>query len=146
MKYQHILVALELTEENKALIKKAAAMADTFGADISFIHVDGAVGEIYPQLMDINADPSQKPLNQHSNDLLHQFQKYIKDEHPDIPLKHFWVGTGDLSHKLKKLIADNNYDLLICGHHHDFWSSIVSYSKDLINKSSIDILVVPIKS
>ncbi len=145
MKYKHILVALELTEENKVLINKAVAMADTFGADVSFIHVDGAVGEIYPELIDIQQDPDKKPLNQRGNDLLHQFQKYASDTYPDVPVKHFWVGTGSLSSKLKRMIEENNYDLLICGHHHDFWNNLVSYSRELINKSPVDILVVPIK-
>jgi len=145
MTYQHILVALELTEENKVLINKAVAMADTFGADVSFIHVDGAIGEIYPELLDIQQHPDQKPLNQHGNDLLHQFQNYVSDTYPDFSVKHFWVGTGSLGSKLKRMIEDHDYDLLICGHHHDFWNNFVSYSRDLINKSSVDILVVPIK-
>jgi len=42
------------------------------------------------------------------------------------------------------IIADKGFDLLICGHHHDFVSKLVSYSRHLINKSPIDILVVPI--
>lgn len=146
MNYQHILVALELTEDNKKLIDKAVSMAKTFNADVSFVHVAGAVGEIYSELIDIQENPDQKPLNQYSNELLHEFQKYTKQEHPDFAVKHFWVGTGNLSNKLKKMIEHNKYDLLICGHHHDFWSGIVSYSRDLINKSPVDILVVPIKS
>lgn len=146
MKYQHILVALELTEENKVLINKAIAMAETFNADVSLIHVDGAVGEVYTQLIDIQQDPTQKPLNQHANELLLKFQNYTKEQFPDFPIKYFWVGTGSLGSKLKKVIEQHQYDLLICGHHHDFWSNMVSYSRDLINKSPIDILVVPMES
>ncbi len=146
MKYQHILVALELTEENKVLINKAVAMADTFGADISLIHVDGAVGEIYPELLDIQQNPDQKPLNHHGNEQLHQLQKQLSETYPNFPIKHFWVGTGNLSSKLKRMIETHDYDLLICGHHHDFWSGIVSYSRELINKSPVDILVVPLPS
>jgi len=146
MKYQHILVALELTKEDNVLISKAIAMASSFGADVSFIHVDGAVGEVYPELLDIQKDSTLKPLNKHGNDLLHQSQQRIKTEHPELLVKHFWVGTGDLSAKLKHMMKDHNYDLLICGHHHDFWSNMVSYSRNLINKSPVDILVVPIKS
>ncbi|POF57619.1 universal stress global response regulator UspA, partial [Vibrio vulnificus] len=29
-------------------------------------------------------------------------------------------------------------------HHHNFWSKIISYSRTLVNKSPVDILVVPI--
>ncbi|TOO00554.1 universal stress global response regulator UspA, partial [Vibrio parahaemolyticus] len=41
-------------------------------------------------------------------------------------------------------IKEQEVDLLICGHHQDFWSKIISYSRHLINKSPVDILVVPI--
>ena len=139
MEYKHILVALELTEESKILIDKAISTAKLIGAEVSFIHIDGTHGEIYPDLMDIQADPNQRPLNERSNDLLLRFQKYT-----EFPITHFYVGTGDLGDKLNDTIAENGFDLLICGHHHDFWSRIISYSRHLIHKSPIDILVVPV--
>ncbi|AMF93104.1 universal stress protein [Vibrio fluvialis] len=139
MKYQHILVALELSDDSKPLIDKAVSFAEVTGADVSFIHIDGTIGEIYKELIDIQADPNQKPLNDRSNKMLKSLQQYS-----DFPIKHFYVGTGDLSDKLGMIIADNGFDLLICGHHHDFVSKLVSYSRHLINKSPIDILVVPI--
>lgn len=55
------------------------------------------------------------------------------------------MGTGDLTDKLKETVAANQVDFLICGHHHDFWSKIISHSKQLIDKSPVDILVVPIE-
>ncbi|MBW3695841.1 universal stress global response regulator UspA [Vibrio sp. T187] len=140
MKYKHILVALELVEESRVLIDRAASMAELTGAKVSFIHIDGTHGEIYPELIDLQKTPDRRPLNEHSNEWLSTFQKY-----PDFPLERFLVGTGDLGDKLHETIKDNGFDLLICGHHHDFWSRIVSYSRHLINNSPIDILVVPIE-
>lgn len=139
MKYQHILVALELEDESKLLIDKAVSFASLVDADVSLVHIDGTKGEIYKQLIDIQNEPGQKPLDEHANKMLKSLQQYS-----DYPLKHFYVGTGDLSSKLEDLIDSDNYDLLICGHHHDFVSKIVSYSRHLINKSPIDILVVPL--
>lgn len=139
MKYQNILVALELSEDSKVLIERAVGLAELTGADVSFVHIDGSVGEVYSELMDIKADPTLKPLNEAGNQ---QLQNLL--EHTNFPIKHFLVGTGDLSNKLEETIASNQFDLLICGHHHSFWSHIVSYSRNLINHSSIDILVVPI--
>ncbi|MEH0664337.1 universal stress protein [Vibrio scophthalmi] len=141
MKYKHILVALELSEESNVLIERAASLAEIVGAQVSFIHIDGTHGEIYPDLVDIQADPSRRPLNENNNQWLEKFQT----DSP-VPIKHFLVGTGDLSEKLTYTIKEHGFDLLICGHHQDFWSKIVSYSRHLINKSPIDILVVPIKS
>ncbi|MFA0087680.1 universal stress protein [Vibrio sp. E150_011] len=139
MKYKHILVALELSEDSNVLIDKAVSIAQLVDAEVSFIHIDGTHGEIYPDLVDIQAEPDRQPLNAHANEMLVTFQQYT-----DFPIKRFLVGTGDLGDKLNATINDNGVDLLICGHHHDFWSRIVSYSRHLINKSPVDILVVPI--
>ncbi len=140
MKYQHILVALELSEESNALLERAKYMAEKHDAHVSFVHIDGSHGEIYPDLVDIHTDPDQSPLGKKSMDQLHQFEQRFK-----LPLSHFFVGTGDLADKLEPTIRQHGIDLLICGHHHDFWSRIISYSKHLIHKSPIDILVVPIE-
>ncbi|MFA0520829.1 universal stress global response regulator UspA, partial [Vibrio sp. 10N.222.55.E8] len=47
--------------------------------------------------------------------------------------------------KLKNVIEANGVDLLLCGHHHDFWHKLISHSKQIIDTSPIDILVVPME-
>ena len=139
MKYKHILVALELSEESNVLIDRAVFLAKLLNAEVSFVHIDGTHGEIYPELVDIQANPEESPLYENKMEQLRAFA-----ENTDFPIKHFLVGTGDLSNKLDNLIQEHGIELIICGHHHDFWSSILSYSKHLINKSPVDLLVVPI--
>ncbi|GEM75342.1 universal stress protein [Vibrio sagamiensis NBRC 104589] len=140
LKYKHILVALELCDESKTLIDRAVSMASYFDADISFIHLDGTHGEIYHELVDIVKNPEQRPVNQHTMQGLQEFKDYI-----DHPLKHFFVGTGDLADKLEVTIREQKVDLLLCGHHQDFWSKLISYSRHLIDRSPVDILVVPLQ-
>ncbi|MGL6262329.1 universal stress protein [Vibrio sp. WXL210] len=138
MKYKHILVALELAEESHALIDKAVMMAKMLDAEVSFIHIDGTHGEIYHELVDMKQDSSQRPLTINAMDQLNEFESYM-----DYPLKSFLVGTGDLGDKIHETVVEHQVDLLICGHHQDFWSKIISYSRHLIHKSPVDILVVP---
>lgn len=140
MKYNHILVALELSEASQVLIDKAASLREMTGAEVSFIHIDGSVGELSSELTDLQIEPDARPLNDYGNQWLHRLQ----DMH-DYPIKHFLVGTGNLGDKLTAVVDKYQCDVLICGHHHDLWNSIVSYSRQLINHSNIDILVVPIK-
>lgn len=139
MNYKHILVAIELSEETKVLIDKANYLAKLTKAEISFIHIDGSHGEIYPEVTDIQANQEQQPFGEHTIEQIRAVEAYSEQ-----PIKHIFVGTGDLADKLKGTIEDNQVDLLLCGHHHDFWSKIVSYSKHLVDKSPVDILVVPI--
>ncbi|MDR9825427.1 universal stress protein [Vibrio sp. FNV 38] len=141
MKYKHILVALELSDESQVLIDKAVFMAKLLDAQISFIHIDGTHGEIYHELVDMKKDDAQRPLTVNAMDQLSAFEGYM-----DYPLKSFLVGTGDLGDKIVETVEENKVDLLICGHHQDFWSKIISYSRHLIHKSPVDILVVPIQN
>jgi nucleotide-binding universal stress UspA family protein len=76
MTYQHILVALDLSDDSKLLIDKAISFAKLLNAEISLIHIDGAIGEIYPDLVDIQANPDHRPLTEHSNKRLRELQKY----------------------------------------------------------------------
>ncbi len=141
MKYNHILVAIELSDDSKVLIDRATFLAGLLDAKVSFIHIDGSHGEIYPELIDLQQSYENPPINKHA---LEQIQAFV--DYAQVPITHNLIGTGALSEKLQATITANGFDLLIAGHHHDFWSSIVSYSKNLIDKSPIDILVVPIKS
>ncbi|RTZ17934.1 universal stress global response regulator UspA [Vibrio aquaticus] len=138
MRYTHILVALERTDESKVLIDRATYLSELTNAYVSFVHVDGSHGEIYPELVDIQLDGNDHPLGEQTITEIRAFEAYSPQ-----PIKHILIGTGDLADKLKETIESNHIDLLICGHHHDFWSKIASYSKHLVDKSPIDILVVP---
>ena len=59
MKYKHILVALDLSKESHALIDRAVSIAGLVDAKVSYIHIDGTHGEIYPDLIDIKAEPER---------------------------------------------------------------------------------------
>ena len=138
--YKHILVAVELSEESKALIDKATVYAEKFGADVSLVHIDSSHGEIYNEIFDLT-DPEEKSnVNDKTN---RYFQQFIQSA--QVPIEYALVGTGNIANKLPGIIEQYKIDLLICGHHHDFWSHIISTSRQLINTSSIDILVQPIE-
>ena len=139
MSYQHILVAIDLSEDSKLLVEKAVALAKPLNAAVSFVHIDVNYAELYTGLIDINLAETQHQAIEAS-----QKQLQVLAEHADFPIKHTLVGSGDLSNELCDTISEFNIDLVICGHHQDFWSKIISYSRHLINKSPVDILVVPI--
>ncbi|MEZ8814932.1 universal stress protein [Vibrio cyclitrophicus] len=140
MEYRHILVALELSEDTKILIDRATFFANKLEASISFVYIDGTHGEIYPELVDIQGNSSDLPFNEDTLEKLKEFETYAKH-----PINHIFVGTGDLNNKLKNTIEANKVDLLLCGHHHDFWHKIISHSKQIIDTSPVDILVVPME-
>lgn len=36
-------------------------------------------------------------------------------------------------------------DLVVCGHHQDFWSKLMSSARQLINTVHVDMLIVPLR-
>ncbi|WP_100754104.1 universal stress protein UspA [Vibrio salilacus] len=140
MSYQHILVAIDLSEDSKLLVEKAVALAKPLNAEVSFVHIDVNYAELYTGLIDINLAETQHQAIEAS-----QKQLQVLAEHADFPIKHTLVGSGDLSNELCDTISEFNIDLVICGHHQDFWSKLLSSTRQLINCSPVDMLVVPLK-
>lgn len=137
--YKHILVAVELSEDSDSLIDKAAIYAKKFDADVSLIYIDSTYGEIYTEFFDLTkAEVASNVPDKTSR----YFKRFI--ERSEAPIQAALVGTGNISNKLPDVIKQYDFDLLICGHHHDFWSHILSTSRQLINTSLVDILVHPI--
>jgi universal stress protein A len=140
MSYKHILVALDLSDESKLLIDKAVSLAKPLDAELSFIHIDVNYTELYTGLIDVNLAENQNKTMEASLAQLQAFADYAS-----YPVKHSLVGSGDLSNELTDTIEEFNIDLVVCGHHQDFWSKLLSSTRQLINTSPVDLLVVPIK-
>lgn len=139
MSYQHILVAVDLSEDSKLLIDKAVALAKPLNAEISFIHIDVNYAELYTGLIDINLAETQHHAMEASQKQLQEMDNYA-----NYPIRHTLVGSGDLSNELCDTINEFNIDLVVCGHHQDFWSKLLSSTRQLINCSPVDLLVVPL--
>lgn len=139
MSYQHILVAVDLSEESKILIDRAVALAKPLNAELSFIHIDVNYAELYTGLIDINLAETQHHSMENSQKQLQELADYA-----NYPIHHTLVGSGDLSNELCETINEFNIDLVVCGHHQDFWSKILSSTRQLINCSPVDMLVVPL--
>ncbi|MBU2895812.1 universal stress protein UspA [Vibrio hepatarius] len=139
MSYQHILVAVDLSEDSKILVDKAISLAKPLGAEVSFIHIDVNYAELYTGLIDINLAETQHQAIEASQQ---QLQKFA--EHANYPIKHTLVGSGDLGNELCDTIKEFNIDIVVCGHHQDFWSKLLSSTRQLINCSPVDMLVVPL--
>ena len=139
MTYKHILVAVDLTDESIVLIDKAVGLAKALQAEVSFIHIDVNYAELYTGLIDINLPEVQHQTAELSKKKLQDFA-----DHAAFPIKHTLVGSGDLSSELSDAINERGMDLVVCGHHQDFWSKLLSSTRQLINTTPVDMLVVPL--
>jgi universal stress protein A len=144
MNYQHILVAVDLTNPSEIVMGKATALARETNANLSLIYVSAhhlkvsAPGGI-PWLAshDIeDTDPDEKEQEQYQTEL------NALAEQLDYPVENRLVLMGELDVELTTAIHQLEADLLVCGHHHDLWSRLLSSIRKIANAVDTDLLIV----
>lgn len=138
--YQHILVAIDLRADNHPVLDKAIALAKTHSAKLSVIHVDVDLREIYTEMIDIDIGELQDHALTETRNKMEQILAGL-----GFPLEKKLVISGDLGEQVNEAIARYGIDLLVCGHHQNFWSLLISSARQLMNQVECDMLVVPIK-
>jgi len=139
MNYEHILVAVNLTKINQEVIDRALSLAKATGAKVSFIHVDLSCADNFSILRRGDYTPAEG-LSKSQGELQQQLQALA--EQADYPINNTLVVSGGLRYKLEETVRKMDVDLLVCGHHHNFWSRIVSSVRELVDTSPIDLLIV----
>jgi universal stress protein A len=140
MAYKHILVAIDLSDDSFILVSKAAKLANVLEAKLSLIHIDVNYAELYTGLIDINLSDTQFKM---FDDAQKQLQALA--DKANYPVSHTLVGSGDFSDEICQAINNLDIELVVCGHHQDFWSKILSSTKQLMNATPVDLLMVPLK-
>ncbi|KAI96601.1 universal stress global response regulator UspA [Haemophilus influenzae] len=140
MMYKHILVAVDLSEESPVLLKKAVGIAKRHDSKLSIIHVDVNFSDLYTGLIDVNMSSMQDRISTET-------QKALLDlaESADYLISEKLSGSGDLGQVLSDAIEQYDVDLLVTGHHQDFWSKLMSSTRQVMNTIKIDMLVVPLR-
>ena len=138
--YKHILVAVDLSEESPILLKKAVGIAKRHDAKLSIIHVDVNFSDLYTGLIDVNMSSMQDRISTETQKAL----LYLA-ESEDYPISEKLSGSGDLGQVLSDAIEQYDVDLLVTGHHQDFWSKLMSSTRQVMNTIKIDLLVVPLR-
>ncbi|MDU8923543.1 universal stress protein UspA [Pasteurellaceae bacterium LIM206] len=137
--YKHVLVAVDLSDESSTLVKKAAGVAQRHGAKLSIIHVDVNFSDLYTGLIDVNMSSMQDRISTETQQAL----LHLADQ-AGYPITEKLSGSGDLGQVLSDAIDQYGIDLLVTGHHQDFWSKLMSSTRQVMNSIKIDMLVVPL--
>lgn len=141
MAYQHILIAVDLSPESKILVEKAVTMALPYNAKVSLIHVDVNYSDLYTGLIDVNLGNMQQRISEETHQALTELS-----HNAGYPITETLSGSGDLVQVLVDVIKKYDMDLLLCGHHQDFWSKLMSSARQLINSVHVDMLIVPLRN
>ncbi|EIJ67242.1 MULTISPECIES: universal stress protein UspA [Pasteurellaceae] len=138
--YKHVLVAVDLSDESNMILKKAAEVAKRHDAKLSIIHVDVNFSDLYTGLIDVNMSSMQDRISTETQQALMELA-----EHVGYPVAEKLSGSGDLGQVLSDAVEKYEVDLLVTGHHQDFWSKLMSSTRQLMNSIKIDMLVVPLR-
>ena len=138
MSYKHILVAVDLSDSSEKVIEKAVMLAKDAHAKLSLIFVDvDNISNIAMADIEISTLPSIEEREK----TLHDELQELADK-TDYPVENAIVVMGNLAHKLKATVSEKKIDLLVCGHHHDLWSRLLSSVNKLINSVETDLMIV----
>ncbi|MCC8373980.1 MULTISPECIES: universal stress protein UspA [Photorhabdus] len=140
MAYKHILVAVDLSPESQVLVRKAVSMAKPDNAKVSLIHVDVNYSDLYTGLIDVNLGDMQQRITDETRSALKALSA-----NSDYDIQETLSGSGDLGQVLVDAIKKYDIDMVVCGHHQDFWSKLMSSARQLINTVHVDMLIVPLR-
>ena len=118
--YNHVLVAVDLSEESTYLVEKAKKVAERNQAKLSIIHVDVNFSDLYTGLIDVNMTSMQDRIADETHQALVELAAQA-----GYPIAETLSGSGDLEQVLADAIEKYNADLLVVGHHQDFWSKLM---------------------
>ncbi|TCJ98578.1 universal stress protein A [Volucribacter psittacicida] len=138
--YKHVLVAVDLSDESVILLEKAAGVAKRNEAKLSIIHVDVNFSDLYTGLIDVNMSSMQDRISSETQQSLTQLA-----EQAGYPVTEKLSGSGDLGQVLSDAVKQYDVDLLVTGHHQDFWSKLMSSTRQVMNNITVDMLVVPLR-
>ncbi|MGB5446516.1 MAG: universal stress protein [Psychromonas sp.] len=141
MSYKHILVAVDLSKSSEKVINKAVSLAKDANAKLSLIFVDvNNVANLRVANLEVASLPS---IEEREEQLKIELQEFA--DQADYEFENVMVVMGDLKDKLATTVKKMDVDLLVCGHHHDFWSRLLSSVRKLINAVVTDFLIVYIE-
>ncbi|RZN55697.1 universal stress protein UspA [Avibacterium paragallinarum] len=138
--YKHVLVAVDLSDESAFLVEKAASVAKRNEAKLSIIHVDVNFSDLYTGLIDVNMSSMQDRISTET----HQALVHLSEQ-ASYPISEKLSGSGDLGQVLVDAIDKYDVDLLVTGHHQDFWSKLISSTRQVMNAINVDMLVIPLR-
>ena len=137
--YQHVLIAIDLTEESSQVIEKAQIIAA--GAKISVIHVSQPLTQLYGNEIGINLTNIEADLFKRAKELLSQ-----RVESFDVPEDEQHLAIGKPSTEIRRYAEEIKADLIVIGSHsrHGLGLLLGSTANGVLHGASCDVLAVKI--
>jgi universal stress protein A len=143
MPYQHILVAVDLTEECDPVMHRAHNLAACSGAKFSVVHV------VEPMAMAFGGDVPMdlSMLQQQQFDQARESLNKFAGKYPDLSADRRHLAYGQPRQEIHRLAEEQQCDLIVVGSHgrHGLALLLGSTAKDLLHGAPCDVLAVRLK-
>lgn len=133
-KYNHLLLAIDVYEENTALIKEALHLAETYQSKLSLVHVAPRVTSSVPFAYDFQ-DAVMKHAQENFTALKTQF---------NLADSQLILRQGNSRHEIIEAAKEIKADLIICGSHgkHGLGLILGSTANGILHSAHTDVLTI----
>ncbi|WP_077531199.1 universal stress protein [Vreelandella utahensis] len=139
--YQHILVAIDLTEEAPEVLRKAKHLAESNSATLELLHVVEPVGYAYGGDLPLDLSDLQQQLEDNARSKLDEYG----DEFGVSPGNRR-VVVGRPGSEVRRQAEEHGSDLIVIGSHgrHGIQLLLGSTANSVLHGSPCDVLAVRI--
>tara|TARA_R110002167_G_scaffold6193_4_gene28182 strand:+ start:2449 stop:2886 length:438 start_codon:yes stop_codon:yes gene_type:complete len=139
MSYQHILLAVDLTEESKQVAQKAVSLAQQNNSTLSIVHVIEPLSFAYGGDVPMDLSTIQEQLDQHAQQRLDEFSTQLPVE-----IKQIHVVSGHTESEIHRIAKETEIDLIVVGSHgrHGLSLLLGSTANGVLHGAKCDVLAV----
>ncbi|BCR24182.1 universal stress protein [Aquipseudomonas alcaligenes] len=143
MPYQHILIAVDLTDECHPVVERALAIAASSGAKAALVHI------VEPMAMAFGGDVPMdlSMLQQQQFDQARERLQSFAGRYPQLGAEQRHLAYGQPRQELHRLAEEQGCDLIVVGSHgrHGLALLLGSTANDVLHGAPCDVLAVRLK-
>jgi len=143
MNYQHVLVAVDFTEECHPVIQRAQALAQACNARLSLVHVVEPMAMAFGGDVPMDLSMLQQQQFEQARERLNTFS----GQYPELAADQRHLAYGQPRQEIHRLAEEQQCDLIVVGSHgrHGLALLLGSTANDLLHGAPCDVLAVRLK-
>lgn len=143
MAYQHVLIAVDLSEECHPVLQRAIELASRDGARVSLIHVIEPMAMAFGGDVPMDLSILQQQQQQQAQQRLDNFAR----QYPQLTPDNCHLSFGQPRQEIHELASEQQCDLIVVGSHgrHGLALLLGSTANDLLHGAPCDVLAVRLK-
>lgn len=141
--YTHILLAADFNQESDIVVKRAKALAGTFGAKLSLVHVLEPISIAYGGEFPVDLGDLHKELEKQA-----QTQLAALGDQLGVTAENRYLEVGITEKEILRVAKAHGVDLIVMGSHgrHGLALLLGSTANGVLHHADIDVLAVRVSA